>query len=100
MRVRFHPAAAAEVERAQAWYEERSALAAAAFLQELTRAVQRIRVAPERYPTAEHGTRRIVLEQFPFTAFYLVRRDEAFVVAVAHHKRRPGYWAARTDPSQ
>lgn len=72
MRVRFHPAAAAEVERAQAWYEERSVLAAAGFLQELTRAIQRIRVAPDRHPTAEYGTRRVVLEQYPFTAFYLV----------------------------
>jgi len=34
-------------------------------LQELTRAIQRIRLAPERYPAAEHGTRRILLEQFP-----------------------------------
>jgi plasmid stabilization system protein ParE len=100
MRVRFHPSAAAEVERAQAWYEERSALAAAGFLQELTRAVRRIRIAPERYPTAEHGTRRIVLEQFPLAAFYVVRRNEVFVVAVAHHKRRPGYWASRTHPAE
>lgn len=100
MRVRFHPAAAAEVERAQAWYEERSVFAAAGFLQELTRAVQRIRIAPERYPAAEHATRRIVLEQFPFTAFYVVRRDEVFIVAVAHHKRRPGYWAARIRSSE
>jgi plasmid stabilization system protein ParE len=97
MRVRFHPAAAAEVERAQAWYSERSLLAAAGFLQELTRAIQRVHVAPERYPPAEHGTRRIVLEQYPFAAFYLTRREEIFVVAVAHQKRRPGYWAGRTS---
>jgi plasmid stabilization system protein ParE len=96
MRVSFHPAAAAEVERAQAWYEERSVLAAAGFLQELTRAVQRIRAAPERYPIAEHGTRRILLEQYPFSAFYAMRREEIFIVAVAHHKRRPGYWTDRT----
>jgi plasmid stabilization system protein ParE len=100
MRVRFHPAAAAEVERAQVWYEERSVLAAAGFLQELTRAIQRLRAAPERYPSAEHGTRRIVLEQYPFTAFYLTRRDEILIVAVAHHRRRPGYWAARTRRSE
>jgi plasmid stabilization system protein ParE len=98
MRVRFHPEA--EVERAQAWYEERSVLAAAGFLQELTRAIQRIRVAPDRYPAAEHGTHRILLEQYLFTAFYVMRRDEIFIVAVAHHKRRPGYWTTRTRPSE
>jgi len=96
MRASFHPAAAAEVERAQAWYEERSVFAAAGFLQELTRAVQRIRVGPERHPPAEFGTRRIVLEQYPFSIFYVVRRDEIFIIAVAHHRRRPGYWSDRT----
>ena len=96
MRVSFHPAADAEVERAQSWYEERSVFAAAGLLQELTRAVQRIRVAPERYPTADHGTRRIVLDRYPFSAFYIVRDGEIFIVAVAHHKRRPGYWSDRT----
>src|SRR4051812_47276820 len=100
MRVRFHPAAAAEVERAQAWYEDRSVLAAAGFLQELTRAIQRMRIAPERHPVAEHGTRRIVLEQYPFTVFYVTRREEIFVIAVAHQKRRPGYWADRTRLSE
>lgn len=95
MGVRFHPAAAAEVDRAQAWYEERSVFAAAGFLQELTRAVQRIRAAPERHPPAEHGTRRLLLEQYPFSVVYLARRDEVFIIAVAHHKRRPGYWSAR-----
>jgi hypothetical protein len=66
MDVSFHPAAVDEIERAQAWYEERSLLAATGFLQELTRAIRRIREAPERQPPAGHGTRRILLEQFPF----------------------------------
>jgi plasmid stabilization system protein ParE len=96
MRVSFHPAADAEVERAQAWYEERSVFAAAGFLQELTRAVQRLRSTPQLHPPPEHGTRRILLEQYPFSLFYILRSEEIFIVAVAHHKRRPGYWAART----
>jgi len=96
MRVSFHPAADAEVEHAQAWYEERSVLAAAGFLQELTRAIQRLRLTPELYPPAEHGTRRLLLDRYPFSVVYILRREEIFIVAVAHHKRRPGYWAART----
>lgn len=96
MRVSFHPAALAEAERVQGWYEQRSLLAAAGFLQALTRAVRRIRDAPERHSRAAHGTRRILLEQFPFTVFYSVRPDEVFIVAVAHQKRRPGYWSDRT----
>jgi plasmid stabilization system protein ParE len=45
MNVEFHPAALREAEDAQAWYEERSVLAASAFLRELSVAIQRVRQA-------------------------------------------------------
>ena len=95
MRVSFHPLARDEVEEAQAWYEERSVLAAAGFLHELSRALRRIGDAPDRYPVALHGTRRILLDRFPFNIFYRTTENEVVVVAVAHQKRRPGYWAGR-----
>ena len=95
MRVDFHPAAVREVEDAQAWYEERSLLAASAFLRELSVAVQRIQQAPQRYPIADAGTRRILLDRFPFAVYYRERSSALTIVAVAHQKRRPGYWSAR-----
>ena len=95
MRVDFLAAAAEEVEDAQTWYEERSMFAASAFLRELSIATNRIREAPMRYAAAEHGTRRILLEHFPFTMYYRVRGDVITIVAVAHQKRRPGYWQSR-----
>jgi len=95
MRVEFHTAAAREVEDAQAWYEERSLLAASAFLRELSLAVDRIRDAPHQHAAFEHGTRRILLGRFPFTLHYRVGSDVATIVAVAHQKRRPGYWRLR-----
>ena len=95
MDVDFHPAALQEAEDAQAWYEERSLFAASAFLRELSIAVQRIRRAPHRYPAAEAATRRILLDRFPFTIYYLVKSDALSIIAVAHQKRRPGYWSGR-----
>jgi plasmid stabilization system protein ParE len=95
MNVEFHPAALREVEEAQAWYEARSLFAASAFLRELSAAVRRLRQAAHRYPSAEAGTRRILLERFPFTIYYRVQPNTLTIVAVAHQKRRPGYWAAR-----
>jgi plasmid stabilization system protein ParE len=95
MNVEFHPAALQEAEDAQAWYEERSLLAASAFLRELSVAVQRIGETPNRYPAAEAGTRRILLDRFPFTVYYRATPDTVSIVAVAHQKRRPGYWARR-----
>lgn len=51
--------------------------------------------APLRYPAAEHGTRRILLERFPFSIQYRVDEDDIVIVAVAHQKRRPVDWAGR-----
>ena len=95
MTVEFHPAALREAEDAQAWYEERSLFAASAFLRELSVAVQGIRQAPNRYPSAKAGTRRILLDRFPFTIYDRTTADALTVDAVAHQKRRPGYWSSR-----
>jgi plasmid stabilization system protein ParE len=66
-----------------------------AFEQEVVAAVSRIAEAPRRYPVAEHGTRRLVLQRFPYNVFYRVGAEAIVIVAVAHQKRRPAYWAAR-----
>ena len=95
MPVRFHPAARRELREAKLWYEERSPLSAAAFAREVAAAVSRLAEAPMRYPQAEHGTRRISLDRFPYTIFYRVGVEETIIVAVAHQKRRPGYWRDR-----
>jgi plasmid stabilization system protein ParE len=95
MTVRFHPAARVELREARLWYEERSPLSAVAFAQEVDAAVSRIAEAPMRYPVAEHGTRRIVLDRFPYNVFYRVGTEEILVVAIAHQRRRPGYWRGR-----
>lgn len=95
MTVRFHPAARMELREARLWYEERSPLSAVAFAQEVDGAVSRIAETPMRYPMAEHGTRRVVLQRFPYNVFYRVGTEEIVVVAVAHQKRRPGYWSGR-----
>ena len=57
--------------------------------------MSRIAEAPLRYPVAEHGTRRLVLRRFPYNVFYRVGTEEIVIVAVAHQKRHPGYWAVR-----
>jgi len=95
MVVNFHPAALEELRQARRWYEERSPVSALALAQEIDRAVLQISEAPARYPPAEYGTRRFLLVRFPFTLFYRVSESEIVVVAVAHQKRRPGYWASR-----
>jgi plasmid stabilization system protein ParE len=92
---RFHPDAVAEAEKARDWYAARSLRAAVAFLEELDRAISSVVQAPERWPEYLHGTRRYVFQQFPFLLVYRVVDSVVEIIAVAHGRRRPGYWKDR-----
>ena len=50
---------------------------------------------PELGPAYQHGTRRLSLAPFPYYLIYAITYDEVVVLAVAHAKRRPGYWSSR-----
>lgn len=93
--VGFHPEALAEVQAAITWYHDRSVLAASAFLAELDRAIDTIRDAPRRWPFYLGETRRYPLRRFPFWVVYREKPGSIEVVAVAHARRRPGYWRGR-----
>lgn len=93
--VEFHPAAAEEVEAAEAWYGLRNPLAADAFRAELSRIVEAVRSRPERWPREIADTRRHHFRWFPFSLVYRVEATRILVVAVAHQRRRPGYWRER-----
>lgn len=93
--VQFHPAAVEEVEATYRWYRERSSSASAAFRAELDRVVTLIAEAPERPALYLHGTRRVLLRRFPFAVVYRLTDASVQIVAIAHGRRRPGYWWAR-----
>jgi plasmid stabilization system protein ParE len=93
----WHPGAIVEAEEARDWYELRSPLAARGFLLELQAAVRAVSEAPGRWPDHLHGTRRcLFLHRYPFSLVY-VAGPPVQVVAVAHERRRPGYWRERTS---
>jgi toxin ParE1/3/4 len=93
--VEFHEAASLEFEAAFAWYFERSERAALRFAREVERAVASIADAPERFPAGASGTRRFLLQRFPFAVVYRELPSVIQVLAVAHGRRRPGYWKTR-----
>ncbi len=88
-------AAAEEAREAIKWYAARNAVAAAGFEVEVRLAFDEIASAPERWPVHVEGTRRFLLDRFPYEVVYLVGADRVVVIAVAHCKRRPGYWRER-----
>ncbi|HKS25491.1 MAG TPA: type II toxin-antitoxin system RelE/ParE family toxin [Thermoanaerobaculia bacterium] len=95
MHLQFFEEASDEVEESRKWYRSRSESAEAAFLRELDHAIGLIEEAPDRWPKYTGGTRRYVFPRFPYSIIYFVEKDTINVVAVAHGKRRPGYWRER-----
>jgi plasmid stabilization system protein ParE len=43
------------------------------------------------------GIRRRILRRFPYAILYAIEDDMVVIVAVAHQRRRPGYWERRKD---
>jgi plasmid stabilization system protein ParE len=93
--VDVHPLAADEAEAAERWYRERNETASMRFRHELDRAVDLISDRPEAWSPYVGGTRRILLRRFPFFVVYRVFDERVQIVAVAHARRRPGYWRKR-----
>jgi len=92
---RFLPAAERELDEAAHWYEERREGLGLEFLTVVREKVFALMDAPSRWQMV-NGTRRALLEGFPFAVVYReVSDDEIEIVAVAHLRRRPKYWANR-----
>jgi plasmid stabilization system protein ParE len=89
----------AEAEEAARWYARRSPQAAAAFAGELDVAASAIERAPATWPTYDHGTRRFLLRRFPYSVIYRIEPSRIVIVAIAHGRRRPGYWKERLNTS-
>jgi toxin ParE1/3/4 len=98
--VRIHAAAAEEAAEAAAWYEkERPGLgtdfehALDAALDLLEQDIVPLTSAPGVAGT--RGVKRLLLRRFPYAVVVRERGTEIFVIAFAHHSRRPGYWRDR-----
>lgn len=92
---RFHPEARGDLRDAARWYRERNPAIAAEFRAAIDDVVRAIAGSPQRWPIYLHGARRYVLRRFPFSVVYLDDPEEVVIVAVAHAKRRLGYWKGR-----
>ena len=94
-RFRFHPEARQDFRDAIGWYRSRSPTVATEFRATVSDVIRRLVQAPQRWPKHLHGTRRFVLHRFPFSIIYLDDPNVLSIVAVAHNKRKPGYWKRR-----
>jgi hypothetical protein len=97
---RLAPEAVAELTDAANWYESRHSGLARQFLQNFEIVLPLIESRPSSFPrlldtAPELNIRRALLPRFPYALVFLELPSEIRIVAVAHLKRRPGYWLNR-----
>jgi len=88
--LRFHPEALLEIEDVAS---ERGG----PFADVAWGAFEQISHLPYAFPEwpGRFDVRRRVLRTWPYSVVYTVDAESVLIVALAHHKRRPGYWLSR-----
>jgi toxin ParE1/3/4 len=95
VKVRFLTPASEEFLEALDFYKEQAAGLGAEFFEDLEHATELISANPQIGAPYEENTRRILMRRFPFNVIYEVHTDHVLIVAVAHQRRKPGYWKSR-----
>ncbi len=97
MNVTFSLDAAKELEIAVLFYADNAnGLLSAAFIAEAERILNVIVANPSIGMRLRADLRRLSFNRFPYTVIYRRLGDDVRVLAVAHQRRRPGYWAHRS----
>ena len=78
------------------FYETANAGLGDDFLDDVQHAINTIREHSELGAKVAFGLRRMLVRRFPFSVIYAVEPELVVVVAVAHQRRRPGFWKGRT----
>jgi plasmid stabilization system protein ParE len=95
MELEFHPDAELELLEAAFRYNFEVQGLGVRFAAEVERTTQLLLEHPRVGSEVGGGRRKLSLQRFPFTLFYVVNGEVLQVLAVAHDKRKPGYWRGR-----
>ena len=90
--------ASEEFSEAVRWYEARRSGLGGEFFDAVGATLSLIETNPEigTALSADGQTRRALVAGFPYQVVYRLKPAELVIVAVAHLKRRPGYWKYRS----
>ncbi|HRI08595.1 MAG TPA: type II toxin-antitoxin system RelE/ParE family toxin [Nannocystaceae bacterium] len=93
--VLLRPEAEAELVEAWAWYEAQRAGLGEEFVACFEAVISIAARAPNAFPASVGEVRRALVRRFPYGVFYTLDGESLVVLAVAHARRRPGYWQGR-----
>jgi toxin ParE1/3/4 len=93
----LHSEARAELDEAVAYYEGLRLGLGVDLLSEVEKGIARIQQNPKLFPVyKDTDFRKCLVNRFPYLIFYQELDDKIWIIAIAHGKRRPDYWKARS----
>lgn len=95
--IKYHPKALAEAFKSARYYNHQQEGLGAGFFDALDFCVVQLGQEPLRQKPDEDGVRSWRLRRFPFRVYYVIDPNRIRILAVAHLKRRRGYWRQRVE---
>ena len=94
-RVVIQAAARQELRETTAWYRESNPSVADRFVTEVFKTLEHIEQSPASgkwIPFVPGSARRSPVAGFPYYVIFEELTDRVEILAIAHNRRRPGYW--------
>jgi toxin ParE1/3/4 len=94
----IRPAARREFDDACDWYSDESIDLRGRFVTAVGKTISSISNRPLTFPVV-YGTkaRRAVVEQFPFSIFFIIDDTKIVILSIFHDRRNPIIWRGRID---
>lgn len=91
----LHKEVGDEVEHAYTWHESKHQGIGDRLLAEIEAGFNSIVENPMQWSGFGARSRRYVLPNFPYSIIYHGLGDAVLVLAIMHHRQKPGYWRKR-----
>ena len=85
----FRRIAQLELDESVSWYENKRVGLGSQFRLEIEKHLERITTQPQQFRQIRGQVRRVVLQRFPYSIYFLPEVDRIIVLAVFHGRRAP-----------
>ncbi len=95
--IEFHELAIKELLDSRDFYDNLIWGLGRKFIIEVGHIISRIKNNPAAFPIYFKNYKRALIRKFPYSVIYIEEDERILILAVAHHKRRPQYFANRIN---
>ena len=88
----FTYGAEADIRESIIWYDSQQLGFGNKFIDEIDSLSIRILKNPDHFPEVLQNIHKANLQKFPFSVFFVISKNEIYVIAIFHNSRNPQIW--------